>query len=93
MNDFEWDEANIDHIADHSVEPVEVEEAFADPDRVAAEAYNTATERRRALTGATEAGRLLTVVYTRRHGPIRVVMARDADDREAQRYDRRRGNR
>jgi uncharacterized DUF497 family protein len=53
VNAFDWDEANIDHIADHDVAPFEVEEAFTDPDRIAAEAYNTPTERRRALTGAT----------------------------------------
>jgi uncharacterized protein len=87
---FEWDDANIDHVAEHDVEPHEAEEALSDPDRVRAEVYNKPNERRRAFTGVTEEGRLLTVVYTLRRGMIRVVTAREADERETRRYDRRR---
>ena len=47
-------------------------------------------ERRRAIIGATDDGRLLTVIYTARRGMIREVSAWDADDPDARRYDRRR---
>jgi uncharacterized DUF497 family protein len=56
------------------------------PGRVSAPAYNIRGERRWALLGATEPGDFLFVVYTRRHGRIRVVTARVASDREKRRY-------
>ena len=90
MHEFQWDDANIDHLALHHVEPFEVEEAIADPYRIARQAYNTPTERRRAIVGATEAGRLLTVIYTHRQKVIRVISAYDAGERDARRYDRAR---
>jgi uncharacterized DUF497 family protein len=43
-------------------------------------------EERRAIIGATSAGRIIVVVVTRRHDLIRVVTARDADEREKRRY-------
>jgi uncharacterized DUF497 family protein len=87
---FDWDDENINHLAWHTVEPDEVEAAFADPDRVAREAYNTPTERRRGIIAVTDDGRLLTVIYTVRRGMVPLVSAWDADERDARRYDRRR---
>ena len=87
--EFDWDAANIDHIARHSVEPDEVEAAFADPRRMAEEAYSVPGERRRAVIGVTDAGRLLYVVYTMRRGAIRTVTARNANARQRRRYGRR----
>src|SRR5690348_12067307 len=46
-------------------------------------------ERRWATLGATEGGRLLFVVVTRRANQRRVVAARDTTDRETRRYRRR----
>ncbi len=83
---LDWDEANIGHIAAHAIEPEEVEEALRDPNRVPAPTYRVATERRRAVLGSTEDGRLLFVVSTRRGTTIRVVTARDATDGERRRY-------
>lgn len=83
---FDWDEHNTDHIADHGLDPDEVEEAFHDPRRIARSTYNTVSERRSAIVGATAAGRLLFVVFTSRHGLIRVVTARDATTMERRRY-------
>jgi uncharacterized DUF497 family protein len=87
---FEWDDGNLPKIAFHRIERDEVEDAFTDPDRVARDASNTPIERRRALIGATEAGRLLTVIYTMRGSRYRVITAYDASERDARRYDRRR---
>lgn len=86
---FDWDEHNVDHIAEHGVAPDEAEEAVDDPHRVSMPASNMASETRYALLGATEAGRLLHVVATRRGGHVRVVTARPANDREKRRYQRR----
>jgi hypothetical protein len=36
---FDWDEENIRHIDYHDVVPEEVEDAFADPDRIPATAH------------------------------------------------------
>ena len=89
MREFEWDDANVDHIAAHDVEPEEAEEALDDPMRVALSAYNTPSERRRAIAGSTLDGRLLYVVYTPRRGRLRVVTARDASEAERRSYRRR----
>jgi uncharacterized DUF497 family protein len=85
---FDWDDANVRHIAEHGVDPDEVEQALVDPHCRSAVAYDTATERRWAVIGATEARRILFVVYTQRGSAIRVVTARDALDRERRRYQR-----
>ncbi len=67
-----------------------MEEALLDPQRIGAAAYNVGQERRWAHLGATELGRILFVVFTRRGGRIRVITARDAERAERRRYRRRR---
>ncbi len=49
---------------------------------------NSGVERRSGFIGATEAGRILYVAYTKRGGVIRVVTARDANSREKRSYRR-----
>lgn len=72
--EFDWDAANIRHIARHGVAPEEVEQVFAnDPMIVGTQDYPE--EERSLCFGRTTAGRLLTVVYTERTGRIRVVTA------------------
>lgn len=88
---FDWDAANEGHIARHGITPEEVEQAWTDPRRVRAQAYPTPTERRHAVVGATEGGRVLFVVYTLWRGMVRVVTAYDAEGPERRRY--RRGQR
>lgn len=43
---FEWDDANLDHIALHGVEPEECEDAFINPGRQPFNTYSTANETR-----------------------------------------------
>ena len=86
---FEWDEHNSMHIAEHGLSPEDVEEALVDPRRLGTPAYNVAGEERRAVIGATSAGRLLFVVVTRRGDVVRVVTVRDANEWEKKRYRRR----
>ena len=83
---FSWDDANIDHVAKHGLEPEDVEEALLDPEGVEAPAYNSGRETRYGFIGATEAGRVLFVVFTERNGDIRVVIAFDANARQKRRY-------
>ena len=87
---FDWDDANVDHIAQHQVRPEEAEEALSDPRRIGATAHhdNDRVEPRRAVLGATIDGRLLFVVYTIRLKKLRVVAARDATATERRRYRR-----
>lgn len=89
---FDWDEDNENHVLDHDVDPAEVEEAMLDPLRVVVHVYSTPGERRRGVVGATDAGRILFVVYTMRGDKVRPVTARDADRPDRRRYRRRRRN-
>ena len=85
--EFDWDEANEDHIARHGIESAEAEEAATDPDRVAAPAYRSQRgEPRQGVTGKTEDGRILTLILTRRGALFRVVTAREATDSERTAY-------
>jgi len=85
---FDWDDGNVGHLARHGVTRAEAEEALLDPRRIGASAYSTVTERRSAVIGATEDGRVLFVVFTRRGGDVRVIAARDATSKERRRYRR-----
>lgn len=87
--DFDWDEANIGHVARHGVEPWEVEEAVLDPGRVAMSARKSLSEQRFVVVGATGSGRKLFVAFTWREGKIRAITARDAGDGEKRHYRRR----
>jgi uncharacterized DUF497 family protein len=83
---FDWDDANLDHVAEHDVEPEEAEEAVLDPKRISRTAYAVEDERRYAVLGSTEDGRRLFVVFTRRGSATRVISARDATDAEKRVY-------
>jgi uncharacterized protein len=85
---FDWDDANVGHLARHGVTLEEAEEALVDPRRIGASAYNVAGERRWAIIGSAEDGRVLFVVFTRRDRRIRVITARDAIQSEWRRYRR-----
>ena len=87
---FDWDDDNVGHIGEHGVEPEEAEDALLDPRRLSTAARRVTGERRFAAIGATEEGRILLVVFTVRHGMVRVVTAHDASSRDKRRYRRRR---
>ncbi|MBS3932845.1 MAG: BrnT family toxin, partial [Truepera sp.] len=70
--EFEWDDANIDHIANHGVEPFEAEEAATDRARTPFPAHSGNV----GLIGKTEGGRLLVVILERKSRLWRVVTAR-----------------
>lgn len=86
--EFDWDTANIEHIARHGVTPEEAEQAVEDPERVASETYSKDGEARVRVTGLTYDERLITAIVTMRPVKrIRVVTARPASPRERQEYE------
>ena len=75
---FDWDEANIAHIAEHNVLPHEAEEA-ATFKPVALYAALRNGEERFVQIGETHAGRVLLIVTTPRNDRTRVITAHDVD--------------
>jgi uncharacterized DUF497 family protein len=84
--EFEWDDDNIGHMANHGVYPDEVEGvAFDDEPWV-----KKGREGTRYLLGYTVAGRYLFVVYVLKgRGIARVITAMDMDDKTRKLYKRR----
>jgi uncharacterized DUF497 family protein len=87
--DVDWDDANVEHIAEHDVSPAEAEDAILDPDRVPSQARSTPAEKRQGIVGMTEDGRILFVSFTKHAGAIRVVTAYDASDGQRRQHRRR----
>lgn len=85
--EFDWDSANVEHIARHQVTPAEVEESMGDAAAVPVPAHSGAGgERRTGVIGRTADGRVLAVVVTRRGYRQRVVTARPASRIKRARY-------
>ena len=71
---FDWNAANVEHIAQHGVTPEECEEAHRNGPMVI-EHQKRKDERRRLCLGETDSGKRLTFVVTERKGKIRFVTA------------------
>lgn len=85
--EFDWDEANEEHIGQHDVDAAEAEEALSDPAATPAHAHRGPSgDSRGAVVGQTEDGRYLFVVFMVRAGSIRIITARDATATEKRRY-------
>ena len=82
---FDWDDANIGHIALHDVTPEEVEQAFANDPLVVLAIQKRNAEERVLCAGLTDEGRPLQFVYTRRRVRIRVSTAHTAKRKVRQR--------
>lgn len=83
---FWWDEINIEHIANHGVEPYEAEELLDDEPLIL-----RAGEGKYAAYGQTDGGRYLLVVYTvKPDDRLRVITARDLTPAEKKRLKQRR---
>ncbi len=83
---FEWDARNAGHFAHRGISPKDVEEAFADPLRYAADIGVINGEYRAMIIGVTVSGRLLTAIYTFRYDEIRVVTAYPASPKHRRWY-------
>jgi hypothetical protein len=73
--EFDWDDANRDHLARHQVTPEEVEQAILDPHAIVLEIESTRDEERAKAVGITARGRVLAVVFTLRGEMIRPITA------------------
>lgn len=71
---FDWEDANVAHIARHGVTRAEAEQVVAGAS-VPLQREERAGEERHTDLGDTAAGRLLVVVWTWRRQKIRVVTA------------------
>ncbi|MBU6430744.1 MAG: BrnT family toxin [Cyanobacteria bacterium REEB65] len=76
--EFEWDDANVDHIAEHDLSPEEAEATFFGF-RVTLKAQTIDGEKRLRFIGSV-GDRILFVVYTIRGESVRVVTAFDAEE-------------
>ncbi len=83
---FDWDEANIAHIARHDVTPGEVEEAFRDPFQVLLDMGSRGGEFRYVMLGETTDRRVLRVVFVTRFARLRTVTAYTAKRRDQSLY-------
>lgn len=87
---FEWDAANIAHIAQHDVAPEEAEEIFFDPNNILdKDIEHSVIEQRFLIIGKTDTGRLLYQVFTRRGNNIRVISSRDINKKEVGLYEKK----
>lgn len=88
---FEWDEGNSDknwHL--HEVSDGECEEVFFNlPLLIAPDVKHSQYEPRYYVLGRTEANRWLFIAFVIRHKRIRVISARDMNDRETRKYGER----
>jgi len=75
---FDWDAANVEHIARRRITPDECEEAYRNGPMVI-ERQRRKHERRRLCLGETNRGKLLTFVVIERTGKIRFVTAYPMD--------------
>lgn len=90
VNGFEWDKANITHIARHNVVPEEAEEVFFDPENVLDEdVKHSRAEQRFLIIGKTNEGRLLYQIFTKRGRKIRVISSRDINKKEVGLYEKK----
>jgi uncharacterized DUF497 family protein len=83
-DEFDWDEANISHVARHDVMPAEIEEVFGRPHGFDIDECDY--EERFRIYGITAQGRYLTVVYTERNGRMRPITAWDMTQEEMEQY-------
>jgi len=92
IDELIWDEWNVEHIADHGVEPEEVEDVCTSRRRLVLRiGLSKRGLKRYQVFGPTDSGRLLTIILDRvQPGQFYVVTARDMTEREKRRYRGRR---
>jgi uncharacterized DUF497 family protein len=81
---FQWDKGNINkNLYKHNAENWECEQIyFNEPLIILDDPKHSYAEKRWAAFGKTDAGRMLTVIFTKRGSLIRVISARDTNRKE-----------
>ncbi len=87
---FQWDEGNIDkNLLKHQVQNWECEQIFFnEPLIMLDDPKHSLSEKRWAAFGQTNAGRLLTIIFTKREKLLRVISARDMNRKEKKFYEK-----
>ena len=85
---FQWDKGNIDkNLIKHNVENWESEQVFFNrPLLVLEDPKHSVSEERWAVFGKTDTDRFLVVIFTKRNDLIRIISARDMNNRERKFY-------
>jgi hypothetical protein len=83
ISEFEWDDANMVHLAlGHGIEPEEAEEVFA-----ISPLFRKTKHGHYAAFGRTQSGRLLVIVFEMKGGGIaRIITGWDMDSAERRYY-------
>lgn len=68
---FDWDSANVGHLARHNIRPLEAEEAVLNSAEIDLQLVDD--EERLIVVGVTKSGRFLTIACTSRRDAIRVI--------------------
>jgi uncharacterized DUF497 family protein len=86
---FQWDRGNNDkNLVKHNVQNWECEQVFFNkPLLILEDSGHSATEKRWAAFGKTDSGRLLVVIFTKRGNLLRVISARDMNNKERKFYE------
>ena len=90
LTGFQWDEGNINkNLYKHRVENWECEQVFFnEPLIILDDPKHSSSEKRWAAFGKTDAGRLLTVIFTKRDSLIRVISAKTMKRKERTFYEK-----
>ena len=89
--EFDWDDANRDHLARHRVTPEEAEQAILDSHAILLEIESAGGEERAKAVGMTSRGRVLAAVFALRGETIPVITAYAASPRLQVLYFRQQG--
>lgn len=83
--EFDWDMANVEHIAKHGISPEECEQAYLNGPVIIRPQMRKG-ETRQLCLGQTSRGRLLTFVIMERQGRIRFVTAHPMHHKQREIY-------
>lgn len=86
---FEWDASKArENLRKHNVSFLEAISIFLDPLSITIpDPQHSYNEHRYVITGVSEQGRILVLVYTERGSQLRVISARKATSAERKRYE------
>lgn len=86
---FQWDRGNSNkNLLKHNVQNWECEQVFFNkPLLVLEDPGHSVAEKRWAVFGKTDSGRLLVVIFTKRGNLVRVISARDMNSKEKKFYE------
>ena len=81
---FQWDKGNIDkNLLKYQVQNWECEQIFFnEPLIILDDSKHSFSEKRWAAFGQTDAGRFLTLIFTKREKLLRIISARDMNQKE-----------